>query len=500
MALDANLVGGASGNKQEVTSAGLAKVVTETNASANAASIGGIRVFAENDQGLITGLPRLASPEVDVDYRMRASQDLMLDEEVLNYVSQNTGKHTLTGVTMGAAFISAGMRTNSSSITTGATGVGLSTYAYFPCTGTQTLGADMEVSFSAQPNANTFIEFGFGLPGTAIAAPTDGVFFRLSSGGLQGVASYAGTETNTAFFNLSNGAGLWVYQNSKNYQFILYLNATSAEFWVNDGTGAVKLGEIPLPAGSQRMVNSASLPFMFKHRITGGSAGAVFQSILGAYSVRQGGSNQSTTVATQGNRMFGSYQGLSGGTLGTIASIGAVAAGNETNKTAAVPTGTTAALGTGIGGTFWETASVAVATDLIIQSYQVPIGTIALAVRRLVIRGVYLSSYVQTALTAGGFVQEWFLAFGHTAVSLATAEAATTKAPRRIPLPFLQLYPAAAAAFTFPTASGGNFIDFGDCPIYINPGEFLQLCCRKQGTASSAGTIVHRVTYAYGWE
>ena len=59
---------------------------------------------------------------------------------------------------------------------------------------------------------------------------------------------------------------------------------------------------------------------------------------------------------------------------------------NNTNATAAVPTNTTAALGTGLGGEFWETDTLAVNTDGIIQSFQVPAGTVNTQGKRLVIR------------------------------------------------------------------------------------------------------------------
>jgi hypothetical protein len=134
--------------------------------------------------------------------------------------------------------------------------------------------------------------------------------------------------------------------------------------------------------------------------------------------------------------------------MGTNALIGTITTGNAANPTPAVPTTTTAALGSGLGGRFWETATLAVNTDAIIMSYQVPLGTVNAAGRRLVVRGINLASYIQTAITGGPYTAEWFLAFGHTAVSLATTEAASSKAPRRIVLPIIQQVTAAQAVQT----------------------------------------------------
>jgi hypothetical protein len=250
--------GNSSGNVVEVNTSGQLKIVPETDVSTNPQNIGGFRNFSENDQGYVTGTPKLSSPEVDVDYRIRVSQDLILDEEVFSYTAQNTGKHQYLTTTITNAWTAGNMTTNSANtaVLAAATGTQFATYACFPNTGTQTLSADFEAGFSAQPTANTFIEFGLGITGGQTVAPTDGVFFRLSSSGMQGIASNNGTETSTGVFPLSGGTGTWVYQNNKKYQFIVYMGGVAADFWVNDGTGAVKLGSIALPIGQHRICMS----------------------------------------------------------------------------------------------------------------------------------------------------------------------------------------------------------------------------------------------------
>lgn len=142
----------------------------------------------------------------------------------------------------------------------------------------------------------------------------------------------------------------------------------------------------------------------------------------------------------------------------------------------------------------WETDTLAVTTDGIIDSYAVPAASVGVAGRRLVIRGVKISSFVQTALTGGGYVAQYSLAFGHTTVSLATAEAATTKAARRVPLGLQAVAAAAAAGVVLQTVE----MDFGDASIFVNPSEFVAVVKKKIGTAPSAGVIGHIVTFAYG--
>lgn len=43
-------------------------------------------------------------------------------------------------------------------------------------------------------------------------------------------------------------------------------------------------------------------------------------------------------------------------------------------------------------------------------------------------------------------------------------------------------------------------MDFSDAPIFVNPGEFVQLVTKHVGTAGTTGTIAHVVTFVYGWE
>lgn len=488
------LIGNSSGNVAEVNASNQLKIVPETDAFTNPGNVGSIRQFSENDSGSITGSADLFSPEVDIDYRQRVAQDLQLDEEVFNYTAQNTGKHLYGNTTMTNAWTAGQMTTNATNITTTTTGTLFQTRAFFPTTGTCTLSGDVELAFSQQPTTNTIVDFGFFLaPNTNPYAPTDGVYFRLNSSGLQGIVNSNGTEVSSGIFPLSGGTGTWVYDNNKRYQFIVYVATVKAVFWVNDGTGAVKLGEIPLPTGQSRMSMAGSLPFAVRHAITGGAAGAVLNCQVGAYNIRLGGVSYATAPAIAGNRMYGSYQGLSGGTMGSLASYV-----NNTNPTAAVPTNTalTANLIAGLGGQCIETDTLAVNTDGIIMSYQVPAGTANLAGRRLSLRGVEINSFVQTALTGGGYNAVWNLNFGHTAVSLATAEGSTTKARRVVHLGSNTVASGAVALTQIPRIS----IDFGDAPVYVNPGEFVAISKKKVGTAPSAGAIYHGITLIYGWE
>lgn len=486
MALDSNIVGALSGTGADVTASRQLKVILPDGTTP--ADVGGVRIFSENDSGSKVGTPYLYSPETDEDYRLRISQEFLFDTETFNYTAQNTGKHTYVNTTMANAWSASGLTTNSTNITA-AGGTTFGTYAEFPMFGASILYAEFAASITAQPTANTIIDFGFFRRGAANPfTPTDGAYFRLTSAGLMGVINSSTTETTTSVFDFA-------YTNNKTYQFMISIHERETQFWIDDVLYAV----LATPVGQGQPFMSSSLPLSIRHAIVGGAAGVALSFNLRDYTVSIGGPALSTTASTAGLRMHGSYQGLSGGTMGSLARIGTITTGNEANVTAAVPTTTTAALGSGLGGTFWETVSLALNTDGIIMSYQVPAGTVNVQGRRLVLRGLYLNSYVQTVIVGGPYTAEWFLAFGHTAVSLATTETAATKAPRRIDLPFVQQVTAAQAVNTNIT-NLVTFCDFGDAPVYVNPGEFIQLCTRHLGTVGTSGTVVHRVTPIYGWE
>lgn len=474
-------------------------VVLETDATANPWNVGGVRFFSENDTGSITGSPDLFSTETDIDYRQRVAPDFYADEDIQSYTAQNTNKYRYDNTTMAIAFEAGQARTNSASITTTTTGVLYQSREFFPTTWTCTLSGDQEIAFTATPTTNTIVDFWFFLaPTTNPYAPTDGVYFRLNSSGLQGICNFNGSETSTGVFNTSStNSTPWAYTINKRYQFIVYVATVKAVFWVNDGTGAIKLWEIRLPNGQARMSMAWSLPWAVRHVISGGAAGSAFQVLIGAKNVRVGGLNYSTTPSTAGNRMLGSYAGLSGGTMGSLATYP-----NSTNPTAAAPSNTalTANLPAGLGGQGAVTAAVAAATDWIWWSYQVPVATANAPWRRLVLRWA-LVDLVNTgaAVATTATTIQFSLAYGHTAVSLATAEAATTKAPRRISLGYATW--AVGAAIGSQPQGWKIFMDLGDAPVFVNPWEFVQLVGKfLVGTATASQTINFVWQPIYGWE
>jgi hypothetical protein len=125
----------------------------------------------------------------------------------------------------------------------------------------------------------------------------------------------------------------------------------------------------------------------------------------------------------------------------------------------------------------------------------VPTGSTTQTPRSLIISGVWIDGIVSTAFTGGPVYYVYSLAFGHTTVSLATAEAATAKAPRRIPLG-IQTYVVTAPVGTL----GQRIYTPFQQPIHVAPGEFVQVVAKNVGTVTSAGVICMSIGIDARWE
>jgi hypothetical protein len=442
-------------------------------------------IFSENDPGEKTGLRSVASPETDGDYRLRVGTDLLLDVETFNYAAQNTGKHLFTNTTMLAAWTVTGLQLNSGAITTTTTGARVRTWAEFPVGGAMQLYVEQLVSFSlAACPANCFVDFGaFRDAGANPFEPSDGAFFSLSAAGLMGVYVVGGGSPVAALLDFTWVAG-------RVYKFAVVVTEKNVEWWIDD----VLYAELPRATTENQPLRGTSAPWAIRQTHIG-AAGAAFQATVRDYTISLGGLMVASSMAEQGNRIYGSYQGLSGGAaLGQLSQWA-----NAALPTAAAGTNTTAALGTGLGGLFQLNAPATSATDVILSSYQVPAGTTAVQGRRLAIRGVWVAAAnliaavatTETALALG-------LAFGHTAVSLATAEAATAKAPRRIGLGILSW--AIGAAAGAPPREGSIYRQFTS-PVFVNPGEFVAVICKPLvGTATATEVFCFDIGFDAGWE
>jgi hypothetical protein len=517
MALDAVIRGTSSNTGVEVAGTNQLKIIPETNATTNAANIGGIRVFSELDQGLAAGLgtvtPFLLSPEVSGEFRTRVEQDVITDEESFVYTAQNFTKHAMAATTYVPAFTSTGWSTNPTNLLTAAAAVAMRSYKTTSIVGTETVSLDIEAAITyasgAQLPANTVIEIALS-GGQATTTPYDyfdATYLRFTpSGAYLVIRNNSSTDTAVSPLLLApDGTGTTVWQaiSGRKYQFIVYLTTRYVQLWINDPvTGLVWLAaDLNTPAGYGAPIASPSVQFSARqYQATAPTVAS--QLNVSRYSVRRGGQNIAQSLADFSSRACESI--YSQGTLTTTANQ-TITTGSITRPAAAIPTNTTA-LVTSLSGIVLETATLAVGTDGILMAFGVPAmptttGTTYAQNRRLRIDGVRIGSSVQTVFAAGGSSKHFYLAYGSTALSLAgvAADTATTKAYRRVVLELVQAYSATAAAGSLPTQNGPGYMQLKN-PVYINPGEFVALVTYHLGIVPASGVIQHNISFDYAWE
>jgi hypothetical protein len=454
------------------------------------------RNMGEVDAGRVTGVAYLLPPETSEDFRSRVELDTILDSHTFNETAQYTGKHIYRNTTMTNTWSGNALNTNASGITTINTGTTLQTYQYFPIFGAAQTYAYFNLAFTgAWAVTNTTVDVGLFTNNTTTPfAPTDGVYIRANNTGLFGVANFNGTEQTTAPFKAVFGGANFTPTIGTFYDVIVTIGQNIAVFWMDlrDGNGYARMGSLADSVGAGLPSSVANVPFSIRHAIGGTTASGIMGAKIGTYTVSQGGFQNTRSEPMTAALMTGGQQGQAGHTQGSVALY--------TNSLApgagAVMTNTTAALGTGMGGQFSALPTLAVNTDGILCSYLNPIPTAAIAGKQLTIKGVKIDAVVTTVLVGNAtpVIYAYSLAYGHNAISLATAEAATTKAPRRIYVG-TQTFAAAAALGTIASTVTLNF----DRPIPVNPGEYVQIAAKNIGAATTTGVITFFVTFDWGW-
>ena len=478
----------------------IAKVTTDGNVNVTLPQIlsqsGYDRPMSEVDAGNITGEAKLLAGEVSEDYRFRCELDTILGQEVFNSTAQHTGISTALTTTMTLGYTGGALQTNASNITTLNTGVLYQSRQVFPIFSATETYCYIKLKWTGTwVVTNTTIDVGLFAAGAATPyAPTDGVFLRANNIGLFGVSSINGTEQSTTTFKTSFGGSDFSPVLGTTYDFIITSSSRKIVFWLDlqDGKSFQIVGEISLSASSRRPIYGGSTPFSVRHAIGGTAASGAINLQVVEYLVSSGGFNNTRSEQVTAAILTGGQQGQQGHTQGSTALFtNSLAAG-----AGAVMTNTTAALGVGLGGQFSALPTLAVPTTGIVCSYQNPVPTTIITGKQLVITGVKIESVVTTVLAGNAtpIIYALGLAYGHTSVTLATGESASTKAPRTIPLG-IQTFAAAAAVGTVGQVVNVKF----DRAIPVYPGEFVAVTAKNMGAVTTTGVITFLVTYDYGW-
>jgi len=458
-----------------------------------AANVGSVRLMSENDAGTLTGTPYLKSPETSTDYRLRVGTDGVLFEDVFNATTQNSQLWYYIFATMTAAQPGAGT-VNFSTVqgTTSAHGAVMRTYQYFPLINTAPLAVELYGGpFVAAPVAGEVWLSGLGLPTAAITRPTDGVWFKYTTDGVEGILAFNGTEYTTGI--IASFESVTVGEMNK---WVIVIGEREVEFWAGD----VLLGEKEIPAGNAVPWLGVSAPLFMQKYNTGAVSNTNQMRIARVGVTLMDLSTQKPWGQTLGMMSRSLYVGQNGHTMGstagnsgTTAALVGTQAGSNTSPNAAMA---------GLGGIFQMTAQASAAGasgDMIAQYYLNPAHTINITGRNLVITGVKISTLnygAAVATTATSLV--WGLAFGHVSNTLVAADKAsfatdTTHAPRRV---FLGTQYAPIGAVIGQQYTSDITTDLTHAPIVVRPGEYLSATVRfLVGTATASQTIVYTILY-----
>jgi len=462
-------------------SANVAEVDSDKNLKVNLPKVedqsGYVRALSELDAGEVTGAPLLLSPEVSNDYRSRVGTDSIMFEEPFLGTVLNSSVWTAP-VTTQAVAVAGNLLTLNSAGSVAAAGVSrVTSQRAFPIWGSYTTWFSFAAIHRTDFVSNCVMDFGL-MYATGTADVTDGAFFRVtSSGTFQAIVAIGSNDVCSAVID----PGLWPTNEARD--FLVGIHQDRVTFWINN----ILVAAFDCPVSIPTLVPSGALPITFRQYVTGSNMPQAQQLVISRASIDLGeyatARSHENAMAAMGRTALLLQSGSA--TVGTALSYV-----NNTAPVAAVPTNTTSALiASSLGGQFAETDTLVAETDGILMSFQVPAGSGTAAGRTLLVRSIRVKSMISTTLTGGGYVAQLCCAFGHTAVSLLTAESATTKASRRVPLGF-QAVAANAAAGTVLS----DIIERFDVPIAVCPGEFIQVVKRKVGTAPSAGVVRHLIT------
>lgn len=494
MALSTNLADNASGTTAKVdTNGDLITTSPQVNSRLGGTAgtpnfVGASRMFCEKDSGSLTGTPYLASPQVSEDDLLQVGLSTPIFDYVFNATAQDTSMWYYAFSTMTITESGGSILFNANSTNTTTTGCYIQSKRYFNLTGNAGAHVEFIGSITSAPIANEVFISGLGIPVSATAPPTDGVWFQLTSAGLIGVLAYNGTITQTGTFPIG-GSALTVTPNT-NGDFKIIVDDRVVEFWMN----GLFIGEILTPTGNSTPFMSDSLPLFQQYYNSGTVTGTAMQVKVGAIHIDQLDSNLGKPYShIQAAKGLMAYQGVNGGTMGSTATFPNATAATTVTGAALSQT---VALAAGLGGQAGITAAVP-GIDGFITSYLNPVGGVNQSGRTIYITGVKISSVnIGAAVATTPSTLSWSLAFGGTAANLALAESttfatATAKAFRRVPLGIQSWIVGAVVGATVP-----DLVITFQSPIAVNPGEYIASVAKFiQGTATASQVIFTNVTF-----
>jgi hypothetical protein len=404
-----------------------------------------------------------------------------------NALPQDVFKQVATTMTFNAGSGAGGfLQLNASAITSTTTGIQFQSYAAWPTYGGYGTIYEWEAkTINVNGTANKVVELGVGLTTDAkTAGLLDGFCFRwTATNTFVGVMSINGSEFTTA--------NLTIPSDNVVHRYTIRANQDGLYFFVDSVLQAV----LQVPADQSGPGYQPNLPVLMRLYNTASAPSLAAQLNVAEMWVTQGGLDWNKPWS---HVMAGMSQHSSNVPYGQA--VGQTPALANSSDPAAAAVSNTAALVTGLGGNFQANIAVAAATDYIITSYLVPAQSATQASKRLHITGIRINAYLGTAAAVASVWHQlrWYVAWGHTAVSLATADGIAAKAPRRMSLGQMALLTPATVLAGQPFDRDINLAF--STPIVVNPGEYVASVVRFGGGATAAGVYSGAVSFEGYWE
>lgn len=416
-------------------------------------------------------------PMASEQNKFKTGADKILLWEVFNGIIVNQAIFNQTVSTMTIAQASNFLVLNDNSSFGAGNYAILQTYRRFPLYGVYPIRVDFRAKVLYPGEANKTIEIGLAsVSGTTAAA--DGCFFRWKSDGtFEGVVNNNSVEVNTGSIGLQ--------PDSIVDHYTIIINNNTVEFWINN----VLSGVVQDAATFDLLNRSGSLPFVARiycnSAITNETKVYLSQVVVSLCDA-DWNKNWYAVASAMGK---GSYQEQSGVASGLTANWANTAAPSSATLS------NTAAGYTTLGGQFQWAAVAGAETDYALFAYQVPAGTTTLIGKTLHVTGITIDTYnTGAANSANATVMQWGIGVGSTAVSLATVDAAATKAPRRIPVGVQNITNAAAIGFLC-TRLSTNF----DVPLTVDAGHYFHVIVKIPLGDATGSQIIRGVVMINGY-
>ena len=430
-------------------------------------------MLSEVDAGSVTLSRKVKALEVTPDFRARVAVDTPIFNQSFEGTIIPQANIQLNLTTMTAPMSGGWLQLNAANATASANAANFRTYRTFRLDAAAGLHAEFWIREANEDCTNAVSEWGLGYA-TAVAAPTDGVFFRRLAGGqLRAIVNFAGSETAADIdtTNVPNRDGTGAFAASEAQHYLIYEHNDECLFWINN----ILVASIATPSSQGGPTQTASLP-VFGRVYNSGIASAGRRLEVGFLGVTQADSN---TPKPWGHIMAGMGCGAYQTQAGTASAQTALF--STTAIAAPTWTANTAPATNSFGGEFITPApmpagssglATVATTQYPVFAYLNPIGTNALPGKTLYITGIRVGeAFVTSTLGATPTILQLGAAVGATASSLATADGAATLAPRRIVLGAQAFATTAAVGAT----AGGYMVDFTQCPLVVPAGCYFHV-------------------------